>query len=754
MTFTARQGRRALVVLLALESNDLARAAESSPPDLRLVATGLILAERPQEALTTLEKALQADPDKSRGLGLDYFRGRLLERLGRDREAAEAFAESLSSGLPALRAHSRLRLAETQARLGHPEVAAGLVATLLGSEPPSELLEPAIRLLRDSLADGGDCRVAPVGLGRTFPSGWRRRLDLVRAECGVRRGDAGPARETFLRLLRDDTQDEVALEAAEGYTRLGVPGSSEAHRLLGLAFHQHREFGRAQSHLEIWLARPGTLDFEGRYALERALFWQNRFGDAARGFGEMANAAVEPRRRAQTLYQQARSLELTGDLAGASAAFRRSYLADPRGEDAAAALLSALRVDFGRGLENDAIALLDKLSADPASRSATARGALFLAASDLVRGRADRAGRWLDTARLADAKPEEVAYWRGRWYEIGRKPESAVRAYAEAVMAAPWSPWASSSRGRLAAEALAKVAADSGATWAKGTTRAELQLAWIVLGDVEPRGQRARETLRAAFLAEPRSAAFLRAQVLPAAEWPLWRQPLARTDELLLSLGGWSEGGSALSRHFPLENPSLALTAAHLAARGGNPQRSVGIAETLMQRVPPAVPPRLLPRALLEAVYPLPFREALIAEARKRGVDPSLLAAIVREESRFDPLATSAASARGLAQFVLPTAKELASRHGLGTLTARDLERPQVALALGAIYLGELVQRTGSVEQAVAAYNAGEPQAALWRKYCLSSEPEEYLSKVSFKETRAYLSRVLTSRNAYAELAR
>lgn len=64
------------------------------------------------------------------------------------------------------------------------------------------------------------------------------------------------------------------------------------------------------------------------------------------------------------------------------------------------------------------------------------------------------------------------------------------------------------------------------------------------------------------------------------------------------------------------------------------------------------------------------------------------------------------------------------------------------------------MKRTGTVEQAVAAYNAGEPQAALWRKYCVSNEPEEYLSKVSFKETRAYLSRVLTSRNAYAELAR
>jgi len=56
------------------------------------------------------------------------------------------------------------------------------------------------------------------------------------------------------------------------------------------------------------------------------------------------------------------------------------------------------------------------------------------------------------------------------------------------------------------------------------------------------------------------------------------------------------------------------------------------------------------------------------------------------------------------------------------------------------------------VPQAVAAYNAGEPQAALWRSYCWSHEPEEFYTKVAFRETRSYLGRVLASRQAYAEL--
>ena len=52
----------------------------------------------------------------------------------------------------------------------------------------------------------------------------------------------------------------------------------------------------------------------------------------------------------------------------------------------------------------------------------------------------------------------------------------------------------------------------------------------------------------------------------------------------------------------------------------------------------------------------------------------------------------------------------------------------------------------------VAAYNAGEDQATLWRRYCQTAEPEEYLAKVGFRETRAYLVRVMESRAHYDAL--
>ena len=159
------------------------------------------------------------------------------------------------------------------------------------------------------------------------------------------------------------------------------------------------------------------------------------------------------------------------------------------------------------------------------------------------------------------------------------------------------------------------------------------------------------------------------------------------------------------------------------------------------------------PREFHELLYPSPYRETLVTQTRLRGVPPSLLAAIIREESRYDRFALSPAAARGLTQFTLPTARRIAADIELSRLDPEDLYRPEIALALGAAYVANLLKEfKGAAHVSVAAYNAGEPQAALWRSYCFSPEMEEFFTKVSFQETRNYLRKVLTSRAHYEEL--
>jgi len=242
-------------------------------------------------------------------------------------------------------------------------------------------------------------------------------------------------------------------------------------------------------------------------------------------------------------------------------------------------------------------------------------------------------------------------------------------------------------------------------------------------------------------------------EVVPPQEWPLWQGPLRQPEELLLALGIVEEGTSVIQHHFPVSQISLGFTGSRLLARAGLTRPSLYQAEILLRRVPNDLPLELLPVGYQQLLYPLPYRNLILQQAQRFDVNPMLLAAIIREESRFDPHAISAASARGLTQFVLPTAKRLISELQIEQLEAEDLHRPEISIALGAAYLAELDSRyAGDQFQMIAAYNAGEDQARVWRSYCYSREPAEYYSKVGFSQTREYIRNVLSSRARYQDL--
>ena len=149
----------------------------------------LQLAGRPLETLARTERVLAEQPSEAERLGLDYLRGHLLDLLGRPREAVAAFAATLTR-TPRLAFYSRYRMALEQERMGHPEVAAGLVATaVVQADPGSPLLPEALRLLARTLARGGDCRLLQGASPEALALAERRRLLLTQADCSLRAGD-------------------------------------------------------------------------------------------------------------------------------------------------------------------------------------------------------------------------------------------------------------------------------------------------------------------------------------------------------------------------------------------------------------------------------------------------------------------------------------------------------------------------------------------------------------------------------------
>lgn len=149
--------------------------------------------------------------------------------------------------------------------------------------------------------------------------------------------------------------------------------------------------------------------------------------------------------------------------------------------------------------------------------------------------------------------------------------------------------------------------------------------------------------------------------------------------------------------------------------------------------------------AMWRLAYPRAFWEATTAAASAAGIDPLLLLALVREESRYDHAVTSVAGAVGLAQLLPSTAQALTSDR---TLSAARLKDPATNLMLGARYLRLQLDRFGGdVRLALAAYNAGPAAARRW--VALDNDPDYFIEKIGYAETRAYVQRVLGSYGVY-----
>ncbi len=136
----------------------------------------------------------------------------------------------------------------------------------------------------------------------------------------------------------------------------------------------------------------------------------------------------------------------------------------------------------------------------------------------------------------------------------------------------------------------------------------------------------------------------------------------------------------------------------------------------------------------------------LIREAALEAqLDPLLVEAVMRAESSGNPRAVSRAKAYGLMQVRLPTAEEMAGR----PLSVEDLFDPALNLELGCRYLRRLLDRYKDLRLALMAYNAGPGNVDRWRK--LTPDAGEILARHAFLETRAYVAKVLATREVLAE---
>ncbi|HET7737247.1 MAG TPA: transglycosylase SLT domain-containing protein, partial [Tepidiformaceae bacterium] len=297
-----------------------------------------------------------------------------------------------------------------------------------------------------------------------------------------------------------------------------------------------------------------------------------------------------------------------------------------------------------------------------------------------------------------------LLYWRGRAFEEIGSASSARVEYELAVAADPTSFYGMESARLLGAPP-------------------HIDTSYLSLGEVPPIDWSALEAWLGLFVegdpVEPTDTGAAEALVIVGLR--------DAAEELLLESAGGSDPWSLLARAEQAHDLGLTEVALSLGhqlreATEGGPEAPID---------------------LLRLEYPLSYVALLDRESEENDIDPLLLAALIRQESLWDPSAGSFAGALGLAQVIPPTGEAIAEELGVEDFETRDLFRPSTSIRFGAHYLAGQLRAYRDIYVALSAYNAGPGNAARWQEADPGETPADYLETIDFAETRAYVELVM-----------
>jgi soluble lytic murein transglycosylase len=252
---------------------------------------------------------------------------------------------------------------------------------------------------------------------------------------------------------------------------------------------------------------------------------------------------------------------------------------------------------------------------------------------------------------------------------------------------------------------------------------------------------------QAAPLADGQSPPTIATLMQPQTGW------LARTlalDEIGLAAEAraeWRAGWQSEQNH-----PHTLALLARIAHEHGRADVVLDIVDQLLEQVP-ASANNPLPVILARLRMPTPYAQSVLPAAQEQQIDPLLLYALMRQESRFAAQIMSAVGAYGLAQVMPDTALGIAERLQITDFRAADLARPALNIRFGAFYLGtQLRQLDDNTYAALAAYNGGPTNALRWLQAPGGNDPDRFVEGIDYGETRTYVKIVYANYAAYQRL--
>jgi soluble lytic murein transglycosylase len=718
-------GRLALI-LLAGFGIMLWGVAACSPPDVP-PALGAIVAGDTEDLtspVATLEPETSDDPD-SRSLGS------LLSRPAPDTATVRRTLEYME------RAVDDWRQASDAADVIE---AAWRVDRALEALPTLEDWRSLIRA--ELLAKAGDTTGVRVALGEVDADsgflerwGWRFQVealeeagDLARARSAtesVALGDASPATVTFawfrageLALAAGDTAAALdrlgwALDAGPG----NASARSAARRLADLPRPPDRDkdltiarallaagaWQDAADHLTTLLRDgegPEVVQARIRLDLGRALFELRRFAPARETLAPLLGDAVPTEFAAPALYWSGRAALAAGNVSGAETAFLRLARRAPESSLAEQGLLLLINREGVMPPTPRSLELLEELFALEAPGAGGELAAIRIGTGKYLRG--DYAEAAVTFSRFLEGSPrtltrQQAAYWHALSRER-RGDREGARLLLEQVHAEnPLSFYGVFAGERIGAPVLAE-GIGPGPAPTPGTDRA-LANALIRL----------------------------------------------RVHRLVPTSGSFALELERLNAHF-LARGSEAYDFAEAMIHGGFALHGIVLGRDLQRREGE------WNLRLLRIVHPIPYRDEVIQESRRKGLDPFFVAGLIRQESMFDARISSPAGAVGLMQLMPATAQQVARSEGI-RYSREGLEDPRTNIRLGTNFLASLVNRfDGRAEDALAAYNAGPTRIRQWRQRPEYGDRDVFMEHIPFTETRNYVKLVQQYARIYTAL--
>lgn len=641
-------------------------------------------------------------PDEAAGI-LAMRRGLQGLEAGQHAQARTAFMEAAGQ-LPALEDWALLHAAAAAAAAGQSDT----VEMILMRVDPWLALERGWRIRVDALRrSGGTDRALPVALdaaARAATAEQRAQAAFEAAQIQFTLRDSAGARLSLRRAIDEAPGSTVALDAARLLTTVrGV--TPDDHLAIGRLYARHGNATRALTSLDRWLASgQGIADERAAVQLElgRALFTARRYVEVERRMTAALAGTLPDSLAAEARLLVGRSRYRQNRITQGRATLRAVADSFPAAPAAAEALFLVADLEHDAGRLDAARTLYLRAVETGSARDAAGDAALRLGGLLLADG--DAAGAAAVFTRYHRAGPEgdrlqQAAFWAGR-ATMDAGDSAAGRAFLREAL--EYDP----------------------VTW-YGQRAAEL------LGDGSWTDSLAPD-----------------AQTGPAGE-RLARGALHRMD-LLAELGLGDafdiELEHARARLFDEDNAIYAL-AEGLHLREGRLLTAVLLGREIKRREG-----RWSPR-LLRIVYPFPFRDEILAHATSRGLDPYLVAGLIRQESLFNPTIRSSAGAIGLMQVRPATGRELARRAGVSPFSNNLLTRPDTNVRLGTLYFSELLARyDGRIGYVLAAYNAGPSRLARWRELPEARDADLFAERIPFRETREYVKIVQQNAGIYRAL--